>query len=127
MAEGTILDLSFEELAGLISGLGLPRYRARQIWHAVYRELSPSYEEMTTLPRDLRAELPELLPFPAAETIAATASEDGQTLKRLIRQQIENPLAKRILTGDFAPGDHIEVDAAGEAYEFGKRVEAEVV
>jgi len=85
MAEGTILDLSFEELAGLISGLGLPRYRARQIWHAVYRELSPSYEEMTTLPRDLRAELPELLPFPAAETIAATASEDGQTLKRLIR------------------------------------------
>jgi len=85
MVEGTVLDLSFEELAGRIDGLGLPSYRAQQIWHAVYRELSLSYEEMTTLPRGLRKKLSALLPFPAAETIASTISEDGRTLKRLIR------------------------------------------
>ncbi len=50
----------------------------------------------------------------------------ARPLKRLIQQQIENPLAKRILRGDFGPGDHIVVDAAGETYTFAKRVAAEV-
>ncbi len=44
----------------------------------------------------------------------------ARPLKRLIRQQIENRLAKRILSGDFGPGDHIEVDVSGEALEFAK-------
>ncbi len=51
----------------------------------------------------------------------------ARPLKRLIRQQIENPLAKRILRGDFAPGDAIVVDAGGEAYTFEKQVAARVV
>jgi ATP-dependent Clp protease ATP-binding subunit ClpB len=51
----------------------------------------------------------------------------ARPLKRLIQQQIENPLAKRILSGDFAPGDHIVVDAAGETYQFAKHVPGEVV
>jgi ATP-dependent Clp protease ATP-binding subunit ClpB len=44
----------------------------------------------------------------------------ARPLKRLIQQQIENPLAKRILSGDFKPGDRIavDVDSAGEAYVF---------
>jgi ATP-dependent Clp protease ATP-binding subunit ClpB len=29
-------------------------------------------------------------------------------LKRAIQQQIENPLAQRILKGEFAPGDRIQ-------------------
>ena len=42
----------------------------------------------------------------------------ARPLKRLIQQMIENPLAKRIVTGDFAPGDTIEVDVSGEGYSF---------
>ena len=49
----------------------------------------------------------------------------ARPLKRLIQQEIENPLAKRILAGEFAPGDTVEVDACGELYEFAKRVGAE--
>ena len=45
-------------------------------------------------------------------------------MKRLIQQQIENPLAKRILHGDFAPGDTILVDSDGEMYSFAKEVAA---
>jgi ATP-dependent Clp protease ATP-binding subunit ClpB len=44
----------------------------------------------------------------------------ARPLKRLIQQEIENPLAKRILTGDFAPGDTIAVDVGGEAFTFSK-------
>jgi ATP-dependent Clp protease ATP-binding subunit ClpB len=37
----------------------------------------------------------------------------ARPLKRAIQQQLENPLAKEILEGRFAPGNTIAVDAAG--------------
>ncbi|GMU82021.1 MAG: chaperone protein ClpB [Planctomycetota bacterium] len=73
----------------------------------------------------------------ATEGLALTLSEaakdklakDGydpvygaRPLKRLIQQQIENPLAKRILSGAFGPGDEIVVDVNGDGYRFEKRV-----
>ncbi len=44
----------------------------------------------------------------------------ARPLKRLIQQQIENPLARRILGGEFVDGDAIEIDCNGEAYRFEK-------
>ena len=35
----------------------------------------------------------------------------ARPLKRVIQQEIENPLATRILDGDFADGDTVEIDA----------------
>jgi ATP-dependent Clp protease ATP-binding subunit ClpB len=37
----------------------------------------------------------------------------ARPLKRAIQQQLENPLAQRILAGEFTGGDTIRVDAAG--------------
>jgi ATP-dependent Clp protease ATP-binding subunit ClpB len=37
----------------------------------------------------------------------------ARPLKRVIQQQLENPLAQRILKGEFLPGDHIDVAAVG--------------
>ena len=42
----------------------------------------------------------------------------ARPLKRAIQQQLENPLAERILSGDFGPGDTIRVDASGEGLSF---------
>ncbi len=42
----------------------------------------------------------------------------ARPLKRLIQQQIENPLAKRILAGEYAEGDVIAIDASGEGFTF---------
>ena len=42
----------------------------------------------------------------------------ARPLKRLIQRMIENPLAKRIVAGQFQPGDAIEVNVNGEEYEF---------
>ena len=36
----------------------------------------------------------------------------ARPLKRAIQQQVENPLAQRILRGEFAPGDRITVTCA---------------
>ena len=35
----------------------------------------------------------------------------ARPLKRVIQQQLENPLAQQILAGDFGPGDTIRVSA----------------
>ena len=53
----------------------------------------------------------------AALRVIAAAGFDpvygARPLKRAIQQQIENPLAKEILAGKFAPGDTVKVGATG--------------
>ncbi len=62
-----------------------------------------------------------------APAIHALASEGydpqfgARPLKRVIQQRIENALATRILGGEFAAGDVIEVDYQREMFVFGKR------
>jgi ATP-dependent Clp protease ATP-binding subunit ClpB len=46
----------------------------------------------------------------------------ARPLKRAIQQQLENPLAQRILRGDFTSGDTIRVSAEGDALGFAKGV-----
>ena len=47
-------------------------------------------------------------------------SYGARPLKRLIQQQIENHLARRLVKGDFAPGDNITVDISGDIFVFEK-------
>jgi ATP-dependent Clp protease ATP-binding subunit ClpB len=42
----------------------------------------------------------------------------ARPLKRAIQQQVENPLAQRILRGEFGPGAKVKVTAANGALEF---------
>jgi ATP-dependent Clp protease ATP-binding subunit ClpB len=44
----------------------------------------------------------------------------ARPLKRAIQQQLENPLARRILAGEFGPGDTVAVDAGRDGLEFRK-------
>ncbi len=44
----------------------------------------------------------------------------ARPLKRAIQHQLENPLAQRILRGDFGPGDTIRVTAKDGALDFGR-------
>jgi len=52
----------------------------------------------------------------------------ARPLKRVIQQRIENPLAKRILGGDFAEGEtiHVHVDKARREFTFEKEAEPEL-
>ena len=57
----------------------------------------------------------------AADRLAADGYEPtygARPLKRLIQQQIENPLAKRILAGEFGEGDEIVVEVSGDGLAF---------
>jgi ATP-dependent Clp protease ATP-binding subunit ClpB len=47
----------------------------------------------------------------------------ARPLKRAIQQQIENPLAQRILQGEFVPGDRIRVSAQDGELGFSNKLE----
>ncbi|HYB34173.1 MAG TPA: hypothetical protein VED45_12210 [Steroidobacteraceae bacterium] len=44
----------------------------------------------------------------------------ARPLKRAIQQQIENPLASKILQGEFVPGDRIRIGARDGELAFAK-------
>src|SRR5207237_8461546 len=72
-------DIARPELARLLDGE--PRYRVDQVWQGLHRRgLDP--EEMTDLPKPLRARLGEVLP-PALELLAESGSDGGDTVKSL--------------------------------------------
>ncbi|BAO43976.1 ATP-dependent chaperone ClpB [Thiolapillus brandeum] len=45
----------------------------------------------------------------------------ARPLKRAIQHQLENPLAQKILAGEFGPGDLVTVDASGDQLVFGRK------
>ena len=67
--------------------------------------------------RDIGLELSDA----ASDRIANTGFDPvygARPLKRAIQQQLENPLAQRILAGDFEPGTTIKVDAGKDGLSF---------
>ena len=72
------------ELTELLSGLGQPGFRAKQIEEWVWSKNARSWDEMTNLPKALREQLAERLTLGAAEEVARQASVDGSR-KYLLR------------------------------------------
>jgi len=81
----SFFDLTFEQVAQTIEGWGEPRFRARQIWQAMYRHLAASPEEVTTLPKPLRQKLAEAFTFGSLTPAKTLTSSDRQTRKTLFR------------------------------------------
>jgi len=74
-------------------------------------DIQMGYLQKRLAERDIRLELDE-----AARDRLGEAGYDpvygARPLKRAIQQQLENPLAQRILRGEFGPGDTVRVVAA---------------
>ena len=81
----TLHDLTLAELESRLAADGIPRYRARQIYHWAYRQLAGSYEAMTVLPKDLRSRLAASLPVSSLEPVREVSADQGETLKLLFR------------------------------------------
>ena len=78
-----LLDLSREELQTLLADWGEPGYRADQIQGWLYQRYAASPEEMTDLPRTLRARLAAETSFNPLTPLVNLDSSDGQTHKTL--------------------------------------------
>lgn len=91
--QANICDLSFRELEAFVtSELGLPKFRALQIWQWIWRKNARTFAEMTDMAKDVRALLAERCRIVWPEIALVRESKDG-TVKFLLR---------------LADGEHVE-------------------
>ncbi len=77
-------DLDFSQVASDFDALGLPAYRARQLWQGIYANLQNSPYAITNLPADLRQQLDEMYRFDAFTIDDQLDSSDNETQKFLL-------------------------------------------
>ena len=87
-AKPSLVGLSRSALANALAGIDVPerqrRMRAQQIWHWLYVRGAQTFDEMTTLSKDLRTELARHFTLARPEVAAEQISVDG-TRKWLLR------------------------------------------
>jgi 23S rRNA (adenine2503-C2)-methyltransferase len=82
--------VDLELLESTLAERGEPAYRARQVWEWTARGAG-SYDDMTTLPKALRATLVESVPFSTLELVTEREARDGTT-KTLFRTADGHPV-----------------------------------
>lgn len=79
-----IKSLQLDELEKTVHGLGQPLYRSHQIADWLYKKRVQTFDEMSDLPRNFRAELAERFTFSKIEIVRVLGSKDT-TRKFLFR------------------------------------------
>jgi 23S rRNA (adenine2503-C2)-methyltransferase len=90
IADATIERMDMQLLERTLSDLGEPAYRARQVWGWAAQG-SDGFEAMTNLPRGLRSELAERVPFSSLTLEDEAHARDG-TVKALLRTHDGRPV-----------------------------------
>lgn len=80
-----IKSLTFDQLSEEIKELGLPAFRAGQIYEWLHKKLAGSFDEMTNLSKDLRESLKEAYDLTCLETETMQESKLDGTRKYLFR------------------------------------------
>ncbi len=87
-----LIGLTLPEMTATMETHKLPAFRAKQIWHWIYRRGVQNFEDMVNLPKDMRTLLTEKHSIKRANTAKEQRSTDG-TIKWLLSlsdgQQIE--------------------------------------
>ena len=79
-----LIGLSRDGLAAELVTLGLPKFRAEQLWHWIYHRGAKTFEVMTTLAKPLRDQLAEKYVLDRPQISMEQISSDG-TRKWLLR------------------------------------------
>jgi 23S rRNA (adenine2503-C2)-methyltransferase len=79
----SLYDLTFDHLAKQLAEWGEPAFRARQIWHWMYQRLVSDIDQMSDLPKLLRARLKEHYALSRLSVVSEQQSSDGWTRKWL--------------------------------------------
>jgi 23S rRNA (adenine2503-C2)-methyltransferase len=93
-AKPSLVGLSRAELSDQLALIGVPerahKMRAQQIWHWLYVRGAKQFDEMTSVSKDLRAELEKNFTLERPEVVAEQVSVDG-TRKWLLQLPGEHP------------------------------------
>ncbi len=80
-----LYDLSKDQLTDKITGWGVPRYRADQVWEWLYQHKATSFDAMHNLPQTLREKLTAETRISGLETVRELHSSNDETRKTLFR------------------------------------------
>lgn len=83
--EFDIKSMTFEELTGIITGMGDKKFRAAQVYQWIHQKLITNYDEMTNVPAALRERLKEAYPFLVLEPVKVQVSAVDGTAKYLFK------------------------------------------
>ena len=93
-----LYDFDFTEFAARVKSWGEPKYRGKQIWEGIYKNLWLTPDEFTNLPKSLREKMGELLTFDVLKPTLIQESKDRETIKTLFElhdgQRIETVIMK---------------------------------
>jgi 23S rRNA (adenine2503-C2)-methyltransferase len=96
-AKPSLIGLSREQLAEQLGEIGVPerqrKMRVQQLWHWIYFRGASSFEEMSSVSKDMRAALAEHFTVDRPEVVAEQISNDG-TRKWLLRLPSGDSLQK---------------------------------
>src|SRR5689334_1998637 len=95
-----LIGLSQPELVAFVGGLGEPAYRGRQIFAALQHRRLRSFDEMTDLPKDLRARLNEIARASSLKIESRYISADGT--RRYLMKTPDNLPVETV----FIPEEH---------------------
>lgn len=80
-----IKSLSLPELAAEMKGMGMASFRAKQLYQWLHQKLAGSFDEMSSLPKDLREKLKERYVLTCLEPVDVKISKLDGTRKYLFR------------------------------------------
>jgi len=81
----SILDLSRDRLTLTLIEMGEKKFRADQVWRAIYHETLSSFDEMSTLSKPFREKLKDTYTFSVLEQAMFLTSADKTTSKALYK------------------------------------------
>jgi len=79
----SLFELSLTDLAAHLKEWGEPPFRAKQIWGWAYQRLAGSFDDMSDLPKNLRARLTAEIQFTRLTPVINQTSKDKSTNKIL--------------------------------------------
>lgn len=85
MSEFDIKSMTLTEVENVIASVNEPKFRAKQVYNWLQHYGVMSYDEMTNLPKSLRASLSDLYPIRSCEIELKQVSKIDSTVKYLFR------------------------------------------
>jgi 23S rRNA (adenine2503-C2)-methyltransferase len=94
-AKTDIKSLQFQDLEEQVRELGQPDYRARQITDWLYKKRAQSFDEMTNLPRELRAQLADSFAYDKIDIVRVLGSRD--TTRKFLFRLADDDMIESVL------------------------------
>jgi len=88
-------NMTLEEIEAFVAGLGKEKYRARQIMKWIYQQGASSFEEMTNLSKEFRAEMAKTARIGSLEIVRTETS--GDTTKKILFRLEDGLLVESVL------------------------------